>query len=156
MRALLSAGIAATALSGLAFAKEEVQPAYTVLRQNASIPITTNFDRSYTIQRDGSLIFRVRGHWYRARLTPPCSTDLYGSIRLGFVSRGPWFDRASQVIVDDIAAICAASTRSPIRGPRRRSERANRTGGPPRVIGVWVAVRDPVIASLLACGGQGP
>ena len=101
MRILLSVVIAAAALAGAAFAKEpREQPTYRVVRENASVPVDLRFDHSYTIQRDGSLVFHIREHWYRARLTPPCSSDLYGSLRLGFVTRGPWFDRTSQVIVD--------------------------------------------------------
>jgi hypothetical protein len=122
MKALLSVGIAMAALSSLALAKEErAQETYAVLRHNASIPIDVNFDRSYTIQRDGSLIFHVRDRWYRARLTPPCSSDLYGSLRLGFVHRGPWLDRTSQVIVDGNR--CPLRSLDEIADPRPEAER---------------------------------
>jgi hypothetical protein len=126
---LLSVGIAVAALSSLAFAKEErAQPTYTVLRHNASIPIDVNFDRSYTIQRDGSLIFHVRDRWYHARLTPPCSSDLYGSLRLGFVHHGPWLDRTSQVIVDGNR--CPLRSLDEIADPRPEAER-EREGAQP-------------------------
>ena len=123
MRVLLCAAVAAASLCGLAFAKEEgeAEPEYTVLHPNASIPINIDVDHSYTIQRDGSLIFHVRDRWYRARLTPPCSTDLYGSLRIGFVTRGPWFDRTSQVIVDDHR--CHLRSLDEIADPRPESQK---------------------------------
>jgi hypothetical protein len=117
MKAILIAAAAALALGATAYARERSKPLeYTILRENVSITLTNSVDRDFGVGRDGSIVFRERQRWYRAVLLPPCSHEAFTEFRIGFVHRGPWLDRGSQVLLGD--HVCQIRRLDEIADPR--------------------------------------